>query len=348
LRGQTLLTGTRAALSRAQQVIEEENNELSAALAKLYLEKTFTLTTKKAVLTILYHIRDVLKFELSHAHWMSKPTQIGALKKLDSLKFNIGYPEQGLNLNYSSLKIDRGLYVKNILRVNKFNAARSLNQIGKPDDQREWFFSPQTANATYSRQRNTLYISAGLLQPPFYAPRALLSVNYGALGSSIGHEMMHAFDYTGALYDSEGNVKNWWTAADLKKFHAALQCFSNQFSQYKGEGGLLVQGEKVRDEAAADLGGLILAYKAFHDLPEYKKLPVIEGFSPTQQFFLAFAHKFAENMTPGSAYRQISNDVHAPTQYRVNGTLANMQQFQQVFVISNDSPMVNQKRCVMW
>jgi putative endopeptidase len=237
------------------------------------------------------------------------------------------------------------------MRANEFLQKRELNKIGKPVDTAEWGMTPPTVNAYYSSQRNNINFPAGILQPVFFDPDAPDAVNYGALGFVMGHEMTHGFDDQGAQFDGHGNrlaKPGWWTEADYTKFQAATGCISDHFSTYTVANGVHVQGKLVTGEATADLGGLTLAWRAFHASPAYKRAKTIDGFTPDQQFFLGAAHVWAENMRDEEAVRLVTTNPHPPAAYRVNGTLANMPEFQKAFGVADGSPMVNKDRCVIW
>ncbi|RAP36240.1 metallopeptidase [Legionella quinlivanii] len=341
----SLLTGTEKLLPRWKRVVNTESQALGFAIGKMYVEKYFPPASKAQVMEILNNIKQALRDELKTLQWMSPATREAALKKLELMKERVGYPEKWWD--YSSLKIDRGPYVLNVVRASEFLVKRDLNKIGKPIDKTEWSMTPQTVNAYYDPSMNNINLPAGILQPPFFDPNAPTAVNYGAIGFVIGHEITHGFDDQGAQFDGYGNLKNWWSAEDLKKFNAATQCIMEQFSQYKVDD-LSVQGKLVMGEATADLGGLTLAYKAFKHSKEYASAKTIDGFTPDQQFFLGTAHVWASNIRMAQMRTLIMTDPHPPMIYRVNGTLANMPQFQAAFGISGQSPMVNQKRCVIW
>lgn len=340
------LTGAKELRPRWQRVVSAEDQALGFAVGKLYVEKKFPPSSKKAVLEILHNIRTALKEDLETLAWMTPATREAALKKLDLMGERIGYPDKWRD--YSKLKIDRGPYVLNVLRANEFLQKRELDKIGKPVDKNEWFMTPQTVNAYYDPSMNNINFPAGILQPPFFDPKAPAAVNYGALGFVMGHEMTHGFDDQGAQFDGHGNLKNWWTPEDLKKFQAATACISDHFSRYTVDGDLHVQGKLVTGEATADLGGLTLAWRAFHASPTYRQARTIDGFTPDQQFFLGAAHVWASNIRPEEARRLVTIDPHPPAMYRVNGTVANMPQFQQAFGVPSASPMVNKHRCVIW
>ncbi|MBA2657460.1 MAG: M13 family metallopeptidase [Tatlockia sp.] len=341
-----VLTGTKKLLPRWKRVVKTENGLLGFAIGKLYVEKYFPASSKQAALEILQDIRKALQQDLKTLGWMTVATREAALKKLTLIEERVGYPDKWRD--YTNLQIDRGPYVLNIIRANQFLIRRDLNKIAKPVDRNEWAMTPQTINAYYDPSMNNLNIPAGILQPPFFDPKAPAAVNYGAIGFVMGHEMTHGFDDQGAKFDGQGNLKNWWTEADLKKFQLATSCIIEQFSNYKVNGDMPVQGSLVVGEATADLGGLTLAYHAFHNSKYYKNAPTINGLTPDQQFFLGAAHVWASNIRPEQMTNLVTTDPHPPMLYRVNGTLANMPQFQTAFSAPTKCSMVNKKRCVIW
>lgn len=340
------ISGAEKLLPRWKRVVGTESGALGFAIGKLYVDKYFPPNSKKEVLDILKNIRAVLRDDLATLKWMSPATRTEALKKLELMQERIGYPEKWRD--YSSLKIDRGSYVLNVIRANEFLVKRDLNKIGKPLDRTEWAMSPQTINAYYDPSMNNINMPAGILQAPFFDPEAPAAVNYGSVGFVMGHEMTHGFDDQGAQFDGKGNLKNWWKPADLAQFNQATKCISDQFSKFVVDGDMHVQGKLVVGEATADLGGITLAYKAFHRSNEYKQAKTIDGMTPEQQFFLGVAHVWATNMRPQQMRNQVTTDPHPPAQFRVNGSLANIPEFQAAFGIPDNSPMVNKPRCVIW
>ena len=342
----SIMTGTEKILPRWKRVVSTENGALGFAIGKLYVEKYFPPASKQKAREILHDIREALQQDLQTLSWMTPDTRKAAIQKLALMEERVGYPDKWRD--YSSLKIDRGPYVLNVSRANQFLIKREQNKIGKPVDRSEWAMSPQTINAYYDPSMNNLNIPAGILQPPFFDPNAPAAVNFGAIGFVMGHEMTHGFDDQGAKFDGHGNLKNWWTEDDLKKFQAATNCIVDQFSKYTVDGDQPVQGKLVVGEATADLGGLTLAYKAYHNSKYYKDAKTIGSFTPEQQFFLSAAHVWASNIRPEQARHLVTTDPHPPMIYRVNGTLANMPQFQTAFNLPNQCPMVNEKRCVIW
>lgn len=342
----TALTGTEKLLPRWKRVVNTENGALGFAIGKMYIDKYFSAKSREEVLDILKNIRIVLQEDINSLSWMSPETRIAALQKLKLMEERVGYPSKWWD--YSSLKVDRGPYVLNVIRANEFLINRDLDKIGKPIDRSEWGMTPQTINAYYDPSMNNLNLPAGILQAPFFDPDAPAAVNYGAIGFVIGHEMTHGFDDQGAQFDGNGNLNNWWKPSDLAQFNKATQCISDQYSQYVVDGNLPVQGKLVVGEATADLGGITLAYRAFHRSKAYKNAKTIDGFTPDQQFFLGTAHVWAMNIRPQQLRNQVTTDPHPPAKYRVNGSLANMPQFQAAFNLPDNSPMVNKNRCVIW
>ena len=345
-RMRSVVSGTQKLLPRWQRVVNAENDALGFAVGKLYVEKEFPPSSKAAVLAILHNVRAALRDDLATLSWMTPATRKAAIVKLDMMGERIGYPDKWRD--YSTLRIDRGPYVLNVMRANEFEQKREMNKIGKPVDRSEWLMTPQEVNAYYYPPQNNINFPAGILQPPFFDPKAPPAVNYGAVGWVMGHEMTHGFDDEGSQFDGHGNLKNWWAPEDAKRFHAATSCVSDQFSSYTVDGDLHVQGKLVTGEETADLGGMMLAWRAFHASKAYKEAKTIDGFTPDQQFFLGAAHVWADNTRPAELRRRVTIDPHAPAQYRVNGTVENLPQFQEAFHIPAGSPMVNPHRCVIW
>jgi putative endopeptidase len=342
----SILTGAKKLQPRWKRVVKTESQNLGFAVGKMYVKKYFSAADKEAVMTILNNIRNVLKKDLKNLDWMTPETRTAAIKKLDLIEGRVGYPSKWRD--YSSLKIDRGPYVLNVIRANIFNNQYELNKIDKPVDRTEWAMTPQMVNAYYDSSMNNINIPAGILHSPFYDPKVPSAMNYGAIGFVIGHEITHGFDDEGAQFDGNGNLKNWWKPADLKKFKAATNCIAEQFSKYKVNGDLFVQGKLVVGEAAADLGGAILAYRAFTNSKDYKEAKTINGITPDQQFFLGVAHVWASNIRPEYLRNLVITDPHPPAKYRVNGTLANMPEFKKAFAIKKVTVMANEKPCAIW
>ncbi|WP_419420375.1 M13 family metallopeptidase [Legionella sp. D16C41] len=341
----TVLSGAQKLLPRWKRVVNTESSLLGFAIGKLYVKEYFSEKSKVEVLAILHNIRQVLQTDLQTLSWMTPATRKAALEKLSLMEERVGYPNKWRD--YSKLKIDRGPYVLNVIRGNQFLIKRDLNKIDKPVDRDEWGMTPQTINAYYDPSMNNINIPAGILQPPFFDPNAPAAVNYGSIGFVMGHEITHGFDDQGAQFDGHGNLKNWWSPEDLKRFQQATQCIIKQYSSYKVDG-LAVQGDLVVGEATADLGGVLLAYLAYHHSKDYQQAKTIAGFTPDQQFFLGVAHVWATNIRTEQLRNLLTTDPHPPAVYRVNGPLANIEQFAKTFNVSKPSPMINNDRCIIW
>ena len=342
----SVLSGEKQQRPRWQRVLRAEGQALGFAIGKMYVDQKFPPSYKQAATQMVDQIREAMREDLKTLAWMTPATREAAIKKLDMMELRVGYPDKWRD--YSTLQIDRGPYALNMMRAITFEQQRQLAKIGKPVDRSDWDMTPQTVNAYYDPSMNNLNIPAGVLQPPLYDPSWPDSVNYGNTGATIGHEMTHGFDDQGAQFDGHGNLKNWWAASDLKKFQAAVTCIADQYSQYTVADGVHVQGKLVTGEAIADQGGLILALRAFHAQPAFAHAKTIGGFTPDQQFFIAYGHSWASATRPEAAKTRVTTDPHPPELYRTNGVLANMPEFQQAFAVVPPSPMIRTNRCVIW
>jgi putative endopeptidase len=340
------LTGAREIQSRWIRVLRAEDEALGFAVGELYVAQKFSPAAKSAAAALVLRIRDALRADLKTLAWMTPASRQAAEEKLALMELRVGYPDRWRD--YSGLEIDRGPYVLNVLRANEFELKRQLDKIGKPIDRSEWYMTPQTVNAYYDPSMNSLNVPAGILQPPYFDVSWPDAVNFGATGATVGHEMTHGFDDEGAKFDGHGNLRDWWAPADLQKFREATRCIADQYSKFTVSGGLHVQGGLVTGEAAADLGGLMLAWRALHALPPGEPSADNQPFTPDQQFFLAFAHSWAGAIRPEQAQELVTTDPHPPAEDRTNATLANSPAFQAAFEIPDSSPMVKKDRCVIW
>ncbi|PYK74122.1 MAG: hypothetical protein DME39_08310, partial [Verrucomicrobia bacterium] len=263
----------------------------------------------------------------------------------------IGYPDKWLD--YSLLQIDRGPFVVNALRANEFEADRDIKKIGKPVDRTDWGMTPPTVNAYYNSNMNEIVFPAGILQPPFFYANADDAVNYGAIGAVIGHEMTHGFDDEGRQFDAKGNLRDWWTPKSAEEFEKRSAAIVQQYNEYEPLPGLHVNGELTQGENIADIGGVKLAYaalqKALDKHPE-ERAKKIDGFTPEQRFFLSFAAIWRQKIRDEDQKMRLTTDPHSPAQFRVNGPLSDLAEFQKAFGISDGSPMVRSadKRVNIW
>jgi len=345
------LSGSRELLPRWRRVLNAENGALGFAIGHEFVKHRLPPEARAQVVSMLHDIRAALREDLQTLSWMSDITRAKALAKLKMIEERIGYPD--IWRDYRRLQIDRGSYALNVMRANQFDNARELAKIGKPVDRSEWAYPPQVVNAYYQPSRNSINFLAGILQPPFFDATAPAAFNYGAIGAVIGHEITHGFDDQGSQFDGNGNLVNWWAADDGERFKAGVTCIAEQFSGYTVDGDLHLKGGLVTGEAVADLGGLLLAYRAFHASPAYTTAAVLDGYTPDQQFFLSYAHFWAQSMRPEQARAYAAADPHPPGQFRVNGTLANVSQFSQAFggatgATSAPAAPPTDKPCVIW
>src|SRR2546421_804392 len=344
----TVLQGAKENLPRWKRCVAGTDGAMGEALGAVYVQKAFPPSAKERALTMVRNLEAALKSDITTLSWMSDATRKQAIVKLDAFLNKIGYPDKWRD--YSALNVDRSSYQTNRLRVGKFNEDRDWAKVGKPVDRMEWGMTPPTVNAYYNPQNNEIVFPAGILQPPFFDPNADDALNYGSMGSVIGHEMTHGFDDQGSKYDPSGNLANWWSEADLNAFKERAGCIVNQFSNFEVEKGMNQNGSLVQGESIADLGGLVVAYAAFQKAMEGKPRTNIDGFTPEQRFFLGYARGWATNMRPEFARLLVNIDPHPLAKFRVNGPLSNIPQFAAAFQCKEGDPMVRPEkdRCVIW
>jgi len=343
------LTGTTEIQPRWRRCVRATDQKLGEDLGQFYVQRAFPPEAKAKALEMVHNLIDALRADIATLDWMSPATREQATAKLRAIRLKIGYPEKWRD--YSGFKVDRGAYAGNFIRGNEFENAYDLGKIGKPVDRAVWNMTPPTVNAYYNSTRNEIVFPAGILQPPFYDPNRDDAMNYGGMGSVIGHELTHGFDDQGSKFDAQGNLKNWWTPEDLKNFQARGECIVKQFDSFEVEPGLHENGKLVEGESIADLGGLTIAYAALQKTLEGKVAPAaIDGFTPDQRFFLAWAQVWASNMRPEFARMIVNTNPHPLDRYRVNAPLSNMPAFAKAFDCAADTKMVRPaaERCRIW
>jgi endothelin-converting enzyme/putative endopeptidase len=277
---------------------------------------------------------------------MTDETKKQALYKLAHIENKIGYPDKWRD--YSTLTVVRGDAVGNSFRANEFEFKRQLNKIGQPVDRTEWGMTPPTVNAYYNPQENNINFPAGILQPPFYDPKAGDAVNFGAIGAVIGHEMTHGFDDQGAQFDAEGNLRDWWTPKDESQFKEKEQCFVDEYDKFVAIDDVHVRGKLTLGENTADNGGLRIAHMALLDVLGTAPRQPSDGYTPEQHFFIGWGQIWCQNMRPEMARLQALNNEHALGKFRVNGVVSNMPEFQKAFGCKADAPMVRRPACRVW
>jgi len=260
----------------------------------------------------------------------------------------IGYPDRWRD--YSSIKLGRDDFLGNVARSARFETARELARIGKPIDRGEWDITPQTVNAYYNPTMNDMNFPAAVLLPPLYDPKMDAAPGYGNTGGTIGHELTHGFDDEGRQYDAKGNLRNWWTKEDAAEFTRRASCVSDQYSSFIAVDDIHVNGKLTLGEDVADLGGLILAYRAWRGATANQKLAPIDGLTPDQRFFVGNAQWACANIRPEASRLRARTDPHSPPRYRVNGLVVNMPEFGQAFSCKPGAPMTKppEKVCRIW
>ncbi|HVB32130.1 MAG TPA: M13 family metallopeptidase [Gemmatimonadaceae bacterium] len=334
-----LFTGARENLPRWKRCSNSTDQRLGELLGQEYVKEAFPPAAKARAVKIVDNLVDALHDRIEQLTWMSDTTKQRALAKLAAYTKKIGYPDHWID--YSRLDVTPGRYLADVMAADQFGSARDWAKIGKPVDRTEWGMTPPTVNAYYNPLMNEIVFPAGILQPPFYNPTADDAVNYGAMGAVIGHEMTHGFDDQGRLYDKNGNLRDWWTKGDAERYNAQAEKVVKQFDGYTVlDSTTHVNGQLTLGENIADFGGLTVAYAAMEKALGNGPRPTIDGFTPEQRFFLAWAQVWRELDRPAYARMLVSADVHSPSRWRVNGPLSNMPEFRKAWGCKDGDPMV--------
>jgi predicted metalloendopeptidase len=345
-RGKTL-TGAKEIQPRWKRCTQATDRALGEALGQLYVRRYFPPEAKAHALVMVDNLITALHDDLQTLSWMSPDTRAQATGKLEAFAVKIGYPDKWRD--YSELQIDRASYFANQRRAAAFEFGRRLAKIGKPVDRTEWGMTPPTVNAYNNSSMNEIVFPAGILQPPFYDPKADDAVNYGGMGAVIGHEITHGFDDHGSEFDGHGNLKNWWKADDLKNFQERATCVQTQFDNYAVDGDLHENGKLVLGESIADLGGLAISYAAYEKSLEGKQRPPDkDGFTPEQRFFLGWAQVWGANERPEFERLMANTNPHPLPRFRGNGPLGNMAEFAKAFGCKKGDAMVREQVCKIW
>jgi putative endopeptidase len=331
---------------RWKRCVGQIDRYLGEALGQEFVARTFAPTTKQKTLEMTEQIEQAMQNEIEHLDWMSDATKKQAIIKLHAVRNKIGYPDKWRD--YSALTISPDDYFGNVVRGRVFDYNRDWAKIGKPVDRNEWDMTPPTVNAYYNPQMNDINFPAGVLQPPLYDPKEDDAPNYGNTGGTIGHELTHGFDDEGRQFDAHGNLRDWWTADDEKEFVKRASCISDQYSTYTIIDDIKINGKLTLGEDTADLGGLILAYMAWQADTKGEKLQALDGLTPEQRFFVGYGQSWCGETRDETKRLRATVDPHSPEQYRTNGVVSNMPQFQEAFHCKAGSPMVNQNRCRVW
>ena len=325
----TTLSGVRVMKPLWRRSLSATNGSLGEALGKLYVQAYFGSGAKKKIRTVVADLFTAYETRITHLDWMSPTTKKKALQKLHQMNRKLGYPDKWKS--YRGLVISPDDYFGNAVRTAQFEHTRAMRRLKKPVDRGEWFMSPQTVNAYCSFGLNDVVFPAAILQPPFFSVEADDALNYGAMGSVIGHEITHGFDDQGCKFDGKGNRKTWWTKQDSARFKKKADVIVKEFNGYTVADGLKVNGQLTLGENIADLGGASIAYDAYQLHLAKADRKNINGYTPEQRFFLGFALFERENRRPESEKTQVLTDPHSPGQFRINGPASNLPEFYEAF-----------------
>ena len=335
--------------ARWKRCVQATDSALGEALGQVYVEQEFPPASKQATLQMVHDIEGAMGQDIETLDWMSATTKARAEEKLHAVADKIGYPDHWRD--YSKLMIVRGDAFGNSLRASEFENQREWAKIGKPVDRGEFDMSPPTVNAYYSPTMNDINFPAGILQSPLYDPKATDAENYGHIGAVVGHELTHGFDDQGRQFDGNGNLSDWWTADDAKKFEQKADCEVKEYSNFVATDDAKVNGRLTLGENTADNGGLRLAFIAFLTDAKRKGIDLDQkqdGYTPVQQFFVAFGQDWCGDTRPQQLRLQVQTDPHSPRQFRVNGVVQNMPEFGQAFGCKTGQPMMPVNACRVW
>ncbi len=346
----TVMNGVSKQKPRWKRVVGQTDNYLGELIGQVYVAEYLPKGSKEKLLEIGNNIRDVYADHIKKLDWMSEATKVKALKKLSKIVMKVGYPDKWKDM--SSMKIDRKSYCGNVIQANIWSYKDMINKYGKAVDRTEWSMNPQTYNAYYNPSNNEIVVPAcNIIVPGFEGRMPDDAILYGIIGgSTFGHEITHGFDDQGSQYDENGNLNNWWTPEDLKKFQAKTKLIVSQFNKYTVLGNKHINGEATQGENIADLGGVVMGYEAFKKTAQYKNNQKISNLSPDQRFFLAYGYAWMVNTKDEALASQIMTDVHAPAQFRINGPLSNIPEFYKTFNVKPGNKMYqpDSLRVVIW
>lgn len=342
------LSGKQANQLRWKRAVSTVNGVLGEAVGQMYVEKYFPAAAKERMVQLVKNLQTALGERIRNLEWMGDSTKIKAIEKLNSFYVKVGYPDKWRD--YTGLNIEKDSYWANVKRATEFELDYMLSKAGKPVDRDEWGMTPQTVNAYYNPTTNEICFPAGILQYPFFDMNADDAFNYGAIGVVIGHEMTHGFDDQGRQFDKDGNLKDWWTAEDAKRFEERAQVMVNFFDSIQVLPGLNANGSLTLGENIADHGGLQVSFQAFKNATKDAPLLVKDGFTPEQRFFLSYAGVWAGNIRDEQIRLQTKSDPHSLGRWRVNGALPQIGAWYDAFGIKEGDPMylAPEKRVSIW
>jgi endothelin-converting enzyme/putative endopeptidase len=344
------LLGAKQQLPRWRRCVRAADRDLGMALGQAYVAVAFPPESKQRTVALVHDIEHALDQDIISLDWMQPATKEQAKIKLHAIEDKIGYPDHWRD--YSSVKITRNSYLDNVHQATAFESHRQLAKIGKPVDREEWGMTPPTINAYYDAQLNTINFPAGILQPPFFDSNMEDAVNYGAIGMVMGHEITHGFDDQGRKFDAQGNLRDWWTAADAKAYEQRGECIADEYTEEIPEAGVKSNGHLTQGEDTADNGGLRLAFMALNNKLQAENKSVdakdADGWTERQKFFLSYANSWCEQYRPELMRTLVLTNPHSIPKYRVNNVVSNMPEFQEAFSCKKGAAMVRANQCRVW
>jgi endothelin-converting enzyme/putative endopeptidase len=343
------LNGQPEQAARWKRCSNSVNSALGEALGKVYVEQYFSADSKAKMVQMVGDIEAAMGHDIDQLDWMSAATKARAKEKLHAVANKIGYPDKFRD--YTKLEIKPDDALGNQQRAEAFENDRQLNKIGKPVDHSEWGMTPPTVNAYYDPSMNDINFPAGILQPSFYDPKQDDAVNYGHIGAVIGHELTHGFDDEGKKFDAKGNLADWWTAEDTKKFTERTDCVVKEYGNFVAVDDVKVNGKLTLGENTADNGGLLLAYMAYLDRAKKNSVDLTakkDGYTSPQRFYIGYAQNWCENARPEQVRNQVLTDPHSPDHFRANGAIVNQPGFAAAFGCKKGTPMVPVNSCRVW
>jgi len=345
------VSGVQEQKPRWKRAVAEIDDNLSETIGKLYVAEYFPESSKQRVYRLVKDLQQAFEDRLKDNTWMSDSTKAKALEKLHAMYINVGYPDTWEDMEkFIDIREDQNL-VENFIRIKQeVRAANYRKYWRKPFNKKLMPMPPQMVNACYVPNFNSINFPAAILQPPFFDPEADYACNYGAVGTVIGHEMSHGFDDQGCQFDKDGNLVNWWGAEDKAKYDERTKVLAEWFSEQEALPGLKVNGEKTLGENIGDNGGIQVAYRAFENRLKQEPLKTLDGFTPAQRFYLAYARVWASNITPEFLSRIVNSDVHSPNIFRVNAALPMIDSWYDAFNIQPTDKMFipKEKRALVW
>ena len=345
------ISGVQEQKPRWKRAVNVISGNLGETVGKLYVKEYFPETSKQRVYRLVKDLQQAFEDRLKENTWMSEETKTKALEKLHAMHINVGYPDKWEDMEkFVDIRENENL-IENFIRITQEATKAVLRKYWrKPVDKKMMACTPQTVNAFYNPMFNSINFPAAILQPPFFDPEADYVSNYGAIGVVIGHEMSHGFDDQGCQFDKDGNLKNWWTADDKTKYDERTKVLADWFSKQEAVPGLKVNGQKTLGENIGDNGGLKIAYRAYENRMKQEPLKTVDGFTPAQRFYLAYARVWASNSTPEYTAMLVNSDVHSPNRIRVMAALPMIDTWYDAFNIKKSAKMFvpKEQRALVW